>query len=148
MEGVRDQVVAEHHGHLVAAQAVHGEALAAHLRVVEHVVVHERRHVDHLAGGRDHHVPLPDRPEGLPAQEHHRRPEHLATVALDVPAERVHRRHVARELPLEQPADLVEEAREGPGQRAAGLDGGNGHSGMLGALARCHHPRRGRSATM
>jgi hypothetical protein len=46
-----EQVVAQDHRGLVAPQRVDGLPAPADLRVVEHVVVDERRHVDHLDDG-------------------------------------------------------------------------------------------------
>ena len=128
VERVGDQVVAEHHRHLVAAQVVHAVALATHLGLVEHVVVHERGHVDHLAGGGHDHVPLAHRAERLAAEEHHRGPQHLAAVTLHVAAQRVDRRQVARELALEGLAHFRQERRELGQSQAFGA--GRDHRGF------------------
>ena len=64
-----DQVIAQQHGGLVAAEVVDRRALAAKLGFVEHVVVHERGHVDHLddGGERDVRVGQLASPHALPA---------------------------------------------------------------------------------
>src|SRR5690606_11357866 len=55
---VGNQVVAQHHGRLVAAEAVDGSAAAAEVGLVEDVVVDQRGHVDHLDDGGDDAVGL------------------------------------------------------------------------------------------
>jgi hypothetical protein len=91
-----DEVVAEDHGGLVSALAVDGVAAAACVGVVEHVVVDERRHVDHLDDGCDGDQLirgwLIDGGAGCGArQQDQRGAEHLAAEAFDVLAERLHR---------------------------------------------------------
>ena len=61
-----DQVVAQQHGRLVAAEVVDRRALAAKLGLVEHVVVHERGHVDHLDDGGEHVCGSVIPPQALP----------------------------------------------------------------------------------
>ena len=67
VEAVADEVIAQHHRRLVAAEVVDCRALAAQLGFVEHVVVDERGHVDHLDDGRQHGVGArPASPQALP----------------------------------------------------------------------------------
>jgi hypothetical protein len=56
MVAVADQVIAQQHGGLVAAQVVDRRALAAQLGFVQYIVVNQRRHVDHLDDGGDRDV--------------------------------------------------------------------------------------------
>ena len=50
---MRDQVVAQQDGRLIALEVIDGRAAATQLRLVEHVVVNERGHVYHLDNGGD-----------------------------------------------------------------------------------------------
>ena len=87
-------------------------ALAAHFRFIKHIVMHQRGHVNHFTGGSNDHVSLTHVAERLPGQEHHGWAQHLAAVPLHVPTQRVHRRKVARQLPLEGLAHFRQERRK------------------------------------
>ena len=102
---VADQVVAEQHGRLVAAEVVDRRALAAQLGLVQHVVVHERGHVDHLDDGRDRRrARRSARRTALPASSTQRRPEHLPAEAADVLDQRVDARRGRWPAPRETAA--------------------------------------------
>ena len=88
-------------------------AAAARARLIEHIVVHERGHVDHLAdaGGQDVGLAQVARGRsraGEPAQDHQGGAEHLAPVAFDVGDELRDRGQVAVELLIESSRDAIE----------------------------------------
>ena len=94
-----DQIIAQQHGGLVAAEVIDGRALAAKLGLVEHVVVHERRHVHHLDDGRDSVMCASvSSPQALPASSTQRRPKHFPAKAADMLDERVNATDFALEF--------------------------------------------------
>lgn len=68
MIAVADEIIAQHHGRLVAAKVVDRRAVAAQLGLVQDVIVDERRHVDHLHHCRQHEMFLADLAAGLAGQ--------------------------------------------------------------------------------
>ncbi len=93
VEGLGDEIVPQHHGRLVAAAFVDGVTAAAEVGLVEHIVVNEGRHVDHLdhRGDGDRRLGEPlagQRGVGRQGREKGQGgAEHLAAVALDMGAE-------------------------------------------------------------
>ena len=53
MEGVRDEVVAQHHRRLVVIQPIDRLAASSLVRFVKDVVMNQRGHVDHLEHRRE-----------------------------------------------------------------------------------------------
>ena len=99
------EIVAEEDRDVVAPPRVHGQTAAAEVRLVDDVVVHERRGVDEL-----HHRGVEHRPvagvAGEPGRhQEHGRPHALAAARLDVLADLRNQLDpgldVARELPLD-----------------------------------------------
>jgi hypothetical protein len=83
--GRREQVIAQDHRRLVAVQPVHRLAPTPDIGPVEHIVVHQRGHVDHFADGRERDVVARHRVRGgQAAGQHQRRPQHFAAVMLDM----------------------------------------------------------------
>ena len=95
MEAVADEVIAEEHRRLVPAEVVDGGPLAAKLGFVQHVVVNERGHVDHLDDGRQNDVSVLELSAGLAGEEHEHGAEHFSAESADVPHERVHAGDIA-----------------------------------------------------
>ncbi len=58
MKRMREEIVAQEHGRLVAPLGVDRRCMPADHRFVEHVVVHERGGVNHLDHRREHGVVL------------------------------------------------------------------------------------------
>ena len=65
MERFRYQIVAEHHGDIVSMQCVDRGASSTNLRLVEYVVVHKCRHVDHLDNGCQNPVTVVEAVHGV-----------------------------------------------------------------------------------
>jgi len=84
----------------------------------------ERRHVDHLDGRRDDVMLGSQRlailGEGEAGHDHQRRTQHLAPIALDMPAQVVHGGKLARELLLEERLHARETRRDVCSQRRIG----------------------------
>jgi hypothetical protein len=114
---VADEVVAEHHRRLVAAEVVDRGALAPQLRLVEHVVVDERGHVDHLDDGGERDVGVGEPPARAAAQQQQQRAEHLAAEAADVLHQHVDARQVARQFLGEDPVHGAQLVGDAVGQR-------------------------------
>ena len=69
------------HAGLVVPTGVDRVEMAAHGRLVQHVVVDERGRVDHFHGRRQENVVRPKTAAGQPAQQQQGRPQPLATEA-------------------------------------------------------------------
>jgi hypothetical protein len=87
-------------------------AAAADIRLIQHIIVHQRGHVDHLADGRERDVGRRSRleligPCGQAAGEHKRRPEHLAAIRFDVAHQPRNRREIGSELTVEALVDAL-----------------------------------------
>ena len=119
MEGVRDEVVAQHDRRLVVVQPIDRLAPASVVRFVEDIVMHQSGHVDHLEHRReplqvfrfeDPEVTLGRRQSGY---ERERRAEHLAAIPAHMPAQGFNGRKLARQLPLKNRGDLFKRRHQG-----------------------------------
>ncbi len=115
MEGVGDEVIAEHYCRFVAPEVADGGSPAADLGFIEHIIVNEGGHVYELDDGGDDAVLLGEAAGGWVAvggseagEEHERGAEHFAAIALDVDAKAVDGREIAGELAVEDDRDLFE----------------------------------------
>ena len=112
MEGMAEEVVAEHDGRLIALQAVHRGALAAHLGLIQDVIVDKGGHVCQFhddggigMGGAEF---LPG-PGGAQAGDQHQgRPQHFAAVAPDVFHQAIDAGQIAGEFRIEPLLDPAE----------------------------------------
>ena len=114
------QIVAEQHGDVVAPPRVHGQPPAAEVRVVDDVVVDERRGVDELDDGGVEDRPIAGVTDEARGHQQDRRPDPLAAAGPDVLPDLRDQRHfrldVARELLvdlLKVGADRLEDLRQG-----------------------------------
>jgi hypothetical protein len=83
-ERLHVEPVAGKHAGLVAPGAVGGRPAAAHLGVVDHVVMHQRGGVDHLDDGSQADRGVALGAAGAGAQQHQRRTQALAAAELEV----------------------------------------------------------------
>ena len=100
MKRVREQIVAQQNGRLVAPFGVDRGGVPANHRFVEDVVVHQRGRVDHLDHGRQHGMILRERAASSPRKQHERRPKPLALKIGTVVHQVLHKRESAAELLL------------------------------------------------
>ena len=101
------QEVAEEHRDVIAPPRVHGLAAAAQLRLVDDVVVDERRGVDELDHRRVEHRALAGVAGHARRHQQHRRPNPLAAAVLDVVADRGNERDLRLHVPGELAFDLA-----------------------------------------
>ena len=103
-----DQVIPQQHGRLVAAQVVDRRPLAAQFRLIQHIIMHQRRHVNHLDDGRNREMNIVDRPARTTRQQHEHRSKHLAPKPRDVFGERADAGQIAARFVIESPGDFGE----------------------------------------
>ena len=90
--------------------------MAAQLGLVEHVVVDERRGVDHLDDHAEQLVRTCQFADGFSHQQHQRRPQPLAAQAVTVPDDFIHKRVAAGKFGLEPVLDASQGRHDRPKQ--------------------------------
>ena len=106
VEGVGEEVVAQQDGGLVAPLGVDRGGVPADHRLVEDVVVHQGRGVDHLDDRREHAVRRRQAPAGAAREQHQGRPQSLPLEVGAVVDQVLHERETAAQLLLEDPLGI------------------------------------------
>jgi hypothetical protein len=119
VEGVGEEHVAEEDADLVPPPGVDRGNVPPQFRLVEHVVVNERRGVDHLDRGREGVVRRGDFPQRLCKKEQERWAEPLAAIVPEVLDQAAEGRPVLRERAVEGAVGFLDVARD-RGERKAG----------------------------
>ena len=101
MVAVADQIVAQQDGRLVAAEVIDRSALSPELGFIEHIVVDERGHVDHLDDGGDDGVGVDQFAAGFSGQQDEHGAEHFSAESAHVADERVHAGEVGFQFLME-----------------------------------------------
>ena len=83
-EGPGEKIIAQEHAGFVVPTGIDRVEMAAHGRLVQHVVVDQRGRVDHLHGRRQEDVVRAKTAAGQPAKQHQGRPQPLAAKAKSV----------------------------------------------------------------
>ncbi len=119
VEGVGEEVIAQQDRRLVSPLGVDRRGMAADHRLVEHVVVNQRRRVDHLDHRCQDRMALRDRPARPPRQQQQGWPQPLPLIVAAVIDQLLHERESAPKLVLEDPFGLCELGADRPEQVAS-----------------------------
>ena len=117
------QEVAEQHRDVVAPAGVHRLTAASQLRLVDDVVVHQRRGVDEFDDRCVQHGAIAGVTRHPGRHQQHSRADALAAAVLDVAADRRDQRHLRLDVTRELALDLAEIATNGLEQLREGRGG-------------------------